>query len=68
MKVITMCYLTAKEASNYLKIKTSTLAVWRTNKTYNIPYTKCGGKVLYKQADLDKWLAQREVKLERQND
>lgn len=63
-----MCFLNTKEASDYLKIKTSTLAVWRTNKTYNIPYTKCGGKVLYKKSDLDDWLAQREVKLRNRND
>lgn len=57
-------YLNTKEASRYLHIKTSTLAVWRTNKTYNIPYTKCGGKILYKITDLDNWLASREVKSE----
>ncbi len=57
-------YLNTKEASRYLHIKISTLAVWRTNKTYNIPYTKCGGKILYKITDLDNWLASREVKSE----
>lgn len=57
-------YLNTKDASRYLHIKISTLAVWRTNKTYNIPYTKCGGKILYKITDLDNWLASREVKSE----
>jgi hypothetical protein len=57
-------YLNTKEASRYLHIKISTLAVWRTNKTYNIPYTKCGGKILYKITDLDNWLTSREVKSE----
>ena len=57
-------YLNTKEASRYLHIKISTLAVWRTNKKYNIPYTKCGGKILYKITDLDNWLTSREVKSE----
>lgn len=60
-------YLNTKEASRYLHIKISTLAVWRTNKTYNIPFIKCGGKVLYKKADLDNWLESRIVKMEAEN-
>lgn len=57
-------YLNTKEASRYLHIKISTLAVWRTNKTYNIPYTKCGGKILYKITDLDSWLNSRTINKE----
>lgn len=49
-------WLTTKEASEYLKISVGTLAVWRTNNTYNIPYTKCGGRVRYLKSDLDNWL------------
>lgn len=52
--------LTTKQASEYLQITVGTLAVWRTNKTYNIPYLKCGGRVRYRKSDLDAWLAGRE--------
>lgn len=54
--------LTPKQASEYLQISVGTLAVWRTNNTYNIPYIKCGGRVRYRRADLDAWLASRETR------
>lgn len=54
--------LTTKHASEYLQISVGTLAVWRTNNTYNIPYIKCGGRVRYRRADLDAWLASRETR------
>lgn len=54
--------LTTKQASEYLQISVGTLAVWRTNNTYNIPYIKCGGRVRYHRADLDAWLASRETR------
>ena len=54
--------LTTKQASAYLQISVGTLAVWRTNNTYNIPYIKCGGRVRYRRADLDAWLASRETR------
>lgn len=54
--------LTTKQASEYLQISVGTLAVWRTNNTYNIPYIKCGGRVRYRRADLDAWLASRETR------
>lgn len=52
--------LTTQQASEYLQITVGTLAVWRTNKTYSIPYLKCGGRVRYRKSDLDAWLAGRE--------
>lgn len=54
--------LTTKQTSEYLQISVGTLAVWRTNNTYNIPYIKCGGRVRYRKADLDAWLASRETR------
>ena len=51
---------TSKQASEYLQISVGTLAVWRTNKTYDLPYIKCGGRVRYRKSDLDMWLTSRE--------
>ncbi len=61
-------FLTTKQASEYLHITAGTLAVWRTNRTYNIPYVKCGGRVLYLKSDLDNWLKSRTIGLEANND
>jgi excisionase family DNA binding protein len=43
-------YLTTTEASNLLRIKTTTLYKMTMNKT--IPHYKCGGKVLFKLQEL----------------
>ena len=57
-------FLTTKQTSEYLQITVGTLAVWRTNKTYNLPYLKCGGRIRYRKSDLDAWLASREYNRE----
>lgn len=48
-----------KQASDYLQISIGTLAVCRCNKTYPIPYYKCGGRIRYLKSDLDAWLNTR---------
>lgn len=53
-------YLTPKELANYLGITTQTLAIWRTNKTYPLPYTKVGGRIRYKAEDVQQWLDSRQ--------
>lgn len=53
-------YLTPKELSKYLEISTQTLAIWRTNKTYPLPYIKVGGRVRYKIEDVQNWLDSRQ--------
>lgn len=51
--------LTSEQAAQYLGLKASTLAVWRSNGRYQIPFIKIGSKVLYLQRDLDHWIASR---------
>ena len=51
--------LAPKQAAEYLGISEGTLAVWRTNKTYPIPYIKVGNRIRYRQEDLEKWLDER---------
>lgn len=51
--------LDTKQAAEYLGVTTGTLAVWRTNKTYLLPYLKVGGLIRYKQEEIDKWLDRR---------
>jgi len=55
--------LTRKEAANFLGCKENTLAVWATNKRYNLPFYKVGRLVKYKISDLEKF-----INLNKQND
>ena len=48
------------EAAKYLKLKTAdTLAVWRSNKRYGLPYLKVGRSVRYRLSDIKAWLESR---------
>lgn len=51
--------LTTKEAAAYLGVTESTLAVWRCDKRYNIPYIKVGHLIKYRLNALDAWLESR---------
>ena len=51
--------ITPKELSNILGVSESTLAVWRAQKTYPLPYVKVGGRIRYDLKDIDIWLENR---------
>lgn len=51
--------LTRTEASDYLGIKSQTLAVWASTGRYDLPFIKIGRKVLYRKEDLDQFLTRR---------
>lgn len=51
--------LNSKETAEYLGVTEGTLAVWRTNKRYNIPYIKVGHLIKYRVSDLERWLDER---------
>ena len=54
--------LTREQAAQYLGgLKPQTLACWKTTKRYNIPVVKCGSRVRYRRADLDRFLESRTV-------
>ena len=53
--------LTRKEASEYLRVKPQTLAVWHVTGRYGLPVIKCGRSVRYSVADLDRWILARTV-------
>ncbi len=48
--------MSRKEASNFLGVKENTLAVWATNKRYNLRFYKVGRLVKYRQQDLEMFL------------
>ena len=45
-----------KEACEILGCKPNTLAVWRTNRRYSLPFYKIGRLVKYKISDLEKFI------------
>lgn len=50
---------TPQETAQKLGVSVNTLAVWRSTKRHGLPYVKVGGKVYYRQRDLDDWLKAR---------
>ena len=48
--------LTPEQASEILKIKTDTLAIWRSTKRYDLRYVKVGRLVRYKLTDIEDFL------------
>jgi excisionase family DNA binding protein len=54
--------LSDHDAAKYLDLANGTLAVWRCNGRYNIPFIKIGAKVRYRRSDLDAWLESRTQK------
>ncbi len=56
MKELNAKLISRASAAKLLGVETNTLAVWATNKRYNLPYYKIGSKVRYKISDLEKFI------------
>ncbi|MGN8159494.1 helix-turn-helix domain-containing protein [Salinisphaera sp. SWV1] len=48
--------LTSEQAAELLGVNSHTLAVWRCEKRYPLPYVKCGRWVRYRAADVAKFI------------
>ena len=53
--------LTPKEVAEMLGVTVGTLAVWRTTKRYNLPYSKIGRKPMYRCVDVEAFIDSRMV-------
>lgn len=53
--------MTTAQAAQYLGIAKGTLAIWRYEKHYGLPYIKVGGRVFYRKEALNNWLESRTV-------
>lgn len=49
--------LTARQASEFLQVPLSTLAVWRSTGRVQLPFLKVGGHVRYRREDIERFLA-----------
>jgi excisionase family DNA binding protein len=55
--------LTPQQAAEYLGLSVATLNTWRCTKRYNLPYVKIGGSVRYMEADLQRFVERRTVRI-----
>jgi excisionase family DNA binding protein len=53
--------LSRKEAAEFLGVKEDTLAVWKSNKAYDLPVVKVGRLARYRYADLLDFIERRTV-------
>lgn len=53
--------LSVEQAAQFLGVSKQTLAVWRCEKRYPLPYVKVGARVRYRIADLETFVASRTV-------
>lgn len=51
--------LMPSEVADLLGVTTQTLAVWRCERRYVLPYVKVGSYVRYRPADVDQFIATR---------
>lgn len=53
--------LSRAAAADYIGVQSQTLAAWKSTGRYPIPCIKVGSRAMYRQSDLDAWLASRTV-------
>lgn len=53
--------LTPDETSELLGVTAHTLSVWRCTGRYKLPFVKVGRSVMYKPADVEKWIEKNTV-------
>lgn len=52
---------TEDEAAAFLRLKSQTLACWRSAGRYDLPFVRVGRAIRYRRCDLERWLEQRTV-------
>ena len=61
MMTVEQKLLTPNQAAEYLGLKPQTLATWRCNARYGLPFIRIGRSVKYRLADVENWLKSRTV-------
>lgn len=49
-------FITTVELADLLRIKKNTIERWRVSKSCPVPWTKIGGRILYKKQDILEYL------------
>lgn len=53
--------LDPQQVADWLGVKKTTLAIWRSEKTYRLPYVEVGGRIKYKLTDVEAFIDSRTV-------
>jgi hypothetical protein len=53
--------MTPTQAATLLGVRENTLATWRAKRRYGLAYVRVGGRVAYRQADIEAFLKARTV-------
>ena len=53
--------LTPDQAAEFLGVRPQTLAVWRINRRYPLPFIKVGVRVKYRVEDLERFLNENTI-------
>ena len=48
---------TRDEAAEQIRMKSQTLAVWKSTGRYSLPCVKIGNRAMYRQSDIDAFIA-----------
>ena len=51
--------ITPRDVANRLGVETTTLANWRSNRRYRLPFVRVGRKIMYRKGDVDRFIASR---------
>ena len=60
--------LTEAEAADYLSVEPQTLCAWRCTRRYNLPFIKVGRLVRYRPEDVEAFLNERTVGVQREGE
>lgn len=52
-------YITPEALAKQLDTTVGTLATWRMNGRYDLPFVKIGRKVLYRESEVESWIKSR---------
>ena len=53
--------LTPEQVAEILHLKINTLAVWRSNRRYELPFIKAGRRIRYRASDVENFLQKQTV-------
>lgn len=51
--------ISPEQVAEILGISSGTLQVWRSTGRYNLPFVKCGGRVMYRTEDIQAFIDRR---------
>ena len=60
-ELATQMYIAEKDVGELFPISPATLKTWRSKKLHGLPYSKLGGRIVYKLSDLYDFIERHEI-------